>query len=53
MTTVATAKTESATHNASDLSLRVLEAICLDEEFSNLRETLRLYREELANEDLR
>ncbi len=52
MTTVATANTESVTHNASDVSLRILEALCLDDEFKVLRETLRLYREELAKEPI-
>ncbi len=50
MATVATAKTESVTHSASDLSLRILEALCLDDEFAVLRETLQFYREELEKE---
>jgi hypothetical protein len=42
-------KTDSAVvHSASDVSIRVLEALCLDDEFQVLRETLKLYREELA-----
>lgn len=49
MATADIAKTGStAVHSASDLSLRILEALCLDEEFKVLGETLKLYREELS-----
>ena len=49
MTTVDIAKrTDSAVvHSASDVSIRILEALCADDEFRVLRETLKLYREEL------
>ena len=37
------------TSDASQVSFRILEALCETEEFSVLRETLRLYREEIVS----
>ncbi len=49
MATADIAKSSSAeVHSASDVSLRILEALCLDDEFKVLGETLKLYREELS-----
>jgi|688.fasta_scaffold1237066_2 hypothetical protein len=47
MSTVEVSEKQSTNHDASALSLCILEALCRDDEFSILRETLRLYKEEI------